>query len=378
MKHFGAIDGLRAWMAWWVVCQHVLQLSGMDLLFPGPAVRILTMGGLAVAVFVIISGFVIAHLCLSRDDPYGPYMARRALRLYPLYLVALAAALALRPVYFAVISSAPWIDPGNAAAVLQERHNLPTHLFLHLTLLHGVVPNAILDNSYAAILAPAWSLSLEWQFYLLAPALVATVAGRNRRGWLLVAALTLAMVGAYGAHPEEQWGYPAFLPLAIGFFMIGIATRLFMAEMPFRQLWPALAVAALNIVLYCRSYTGGHLLVALTPIAIWGLFVLLCFDHPRLPRLGRWRFARKLFDAPPIVALGQWSYSTYLLHVPLFVFTLGVARSLGMPVQQSAYFWCLLGGCILLVPLSWLSYTWIERGLMNLGTRYFIPTERRV
>ena len=42
----------------------------------------------AVAVFVMISGFVISHLLIEKSEPYGAYIVRRLMRLLPAFLVA--------------------------------------------------------------------------------------------------------------------------------------------------------------------------------------------------------------------------------------------------------------------------------------------------
>jgi hypothetical protein len=34
MRHVPGLKGLRAWMASWVFCQHVVQVSGVDMLRP--------------------------------------------------------------------------------------------------------------------------------------------------------------------------------------------------------------------------------------------------------------------------------------------------------------------------------------------------------
>lgn len=47
--------------------------------------------------------------------------------------------------------------------------NIHWNIPLHLLMLHGVVPEVLVARAPGAFLAPAWSVSLEWQFYLVAP-----------------------------------------------------------------------------------------------------------------------------------------------------------------------------------------------------------------
>ena len=70
MRRFDAIEGLRGWLAWWVVLGHALQLSGTAAYLPGKVRMIASHGDWSVMLFMIISGFVIAHLLLAKKEDY--------------------------------------------------------------------------------------------------------------------------------------------------------------------------------------------------------------------------------------------------------------------------------------------------------------------
>jgi len=53
--HIGVLDGLRGFAAFWVLLSHVSILAGM------PAVPVLSWGGSAVDLFMMISGFLMTH-----------------------------------------------------------------------------------------------------------------------------------------------------------------------------------------------------------------------------------------------------------------------------------------------------------------------------
>lgn len=376
MKHIPAIDGLRAWMAWWVVLQHILQISGFAGLFPNPVVRFMTMGGLAVLVFVIISGFVITHLLIAKQERFAPYIARRFLRIYPLYAVAVVASLALSGQYLEVIATTPWANPEQAAAHAATRAALPQHVALHAILAHGLIGDSILHGAVMSILAPAWSLSLEWQYYLVAPLLVrALLHSRISIALAAVGICSVAAIGAYAAGGATEWRYPAFLPLMIGFFLLGSSTRMVLGGIRDHRAWLPLVVFAVNLPLFARDYTGSHLAVALIPVAIWIGTLALVLQHHRMGRFAKFagRIAA-LVENPRVVDLGRWSYSTYLLHIPVFVVVLSLVRWAGMPATPVVYFAALMTSVPLLVVLSNYSFRYIEQpGMRLMRTKRTIP-----
>jgi peptidoglycan/LPS O-acetylase OafA/YrhL len=76
---------------------------------------------------------------------------------------------------------------------------------------HGLFPNALLPDAWNSFLAAAWSLSTEWQFYVLALLLGRTRMSVER---LVTAFLLLAVAGlAWDMSAPEAWRFSrAFLP----------------------------------------------------------------------------------------------------------------------------------------------------------------------
>src|SRR5882757_3055269 len=173
MKHIKEFDGLRGLLALWVFASHALELG------PYSAAAAPLRPNLAVDIFIILSGFVIFHL-LGTGEDYRTFITRRWFRLFPVFAVCFLIALALYG----------WMQVDDEVAFgLGHLSNLKPHLVAHATMLHGVVPEQILPHSARAILVPAWSISLEWQFYLVAPLLFVFAMRPNGKLTLLVAAL---------------------------------------------------------------------------------------------------------------------------------------------------------------------------------------------
>lgn len=291
---FKGLEGARGWLALTVVFSHLSLFTPVHTLPGGHWAA--DAGHYSVMVFIIVSGFVITNLVIGKREPYRVYIARRALRIFPAYLVALAVGIASLPAAH-ILATLATTEAGQVAHIVAQRASLdahwPAHLALHLTLFHGAVPNNILMESQYMFVPPAWSLSLEWQFYLIAPAVV---WGAVRRPFM-VAVLAVILYGLRG-----QFGHfynPSFLPGAGWYFLIGIGTRLGFDRLPEFERFPwAVAVALAPLLLFS---------VEMLSIVVWLCLVLYM-------RSGATWW---ILDGKPAQLLGERSYSIYILHFPL-------------------------------------------------------------
>lgn len=320
MKKFDAIESLRGYMAWWVVIGHAIQISGTQNLIPYRLVTLLLHNECAVQVFMIISGFVITHLLLSRDETYRDYASRRFFRLFPLYILMILAAVVSRELYAVAFGLNPWFtDPQMRLDRLAvENANWPIHAALHLTMLHGVLPDTIIPFASSTFLAPAWSISLEWQFYLIAPALVAAMTGK--RHWWTIPVMLLASIpvlaGAFGG-----WRYQSFLVLVLPFFVIGISSRLALDRRPH---WLAIAATLGSSAIYMYLVDPGTYIWTALVIAIWSLSLTAAVFENREAITGAPKALLKLLYLNKIATgFGRVSYSTYLCHIPVFAIIIG-------------------------------------------------------
>lgn len=362
MKNFVAIESLRGWMAWLVVLGHALHLCGGRAFLPERAYDLMTAGRTPVNVFIIVSGFVITHLLLQMKEDYGPYIVRRAFRIFPVYLAAVLAAIAVESLYLEAYGAA-WVVQADVRLerIASQWANFWPHAIGHITMLHGIPPDSALPYSSTAFLTPAWSLSLEWQFYLVAPLLLALLA-RNRVTLYATTAILLALLYASTHGAFGHWRHPSFLPLAIHYFLIGIFSRMALEKGP---LLPDL-VFLLVIVAVGRS--GQHELL------IWTVFfVIVLVEQGRLPPPPASTLAGAAVKAIAwnriVQSLGRWSYSTYLIHVPIFAIVVGAGRRwLGMTSQTDALLLVALSFPVVLAA-SWAMYQVIEKPGMAAGRR---------
>lgn len=289
------MEALRGALALWVLASHVLQSVGVRA-EANPVTRLVNMGGLAVDGFVILSGFVITLTLARRPQRWLPFIMRRYFRLMPALVVATALAVLVKGV------TAGW------GFALPDLAGL--HVLLHLMLLHGMVPDGVLPNASHSLLDVAWSISLEWQFYLVAPALVA-VLGPPRSS--LRALCGIAVGTTILAHliyaVAHFGGSPTFLPLRLSYFMIGILCATAYLAYPS----PCAGAAGLGIGLFVLLLLAFSRQILVVPFALW----LCAFAVAWLPRGTITGPVSRVLGAKPLQWLGAVSYSLYVVHQPL-------------------------------------------------------------
>jgi peptidoglycan/LPS O-acetylase OafA/YrhL len=192
---------LRLWLALAVAIGHINSIFGFSW---QPHLS----GGRAVQMFYVISGFLITLILSGKysADPHGRWIfyTNRALKIFVPYLAVLAGTVVLSLAVYALTGNA-----ASLAAFFAEAHNmsastwayaLVSNLFLFgqdwgsfLAYRGGEVVwdlHALEQPSSAGMFhidTPAWTLSIELSFYLVAPFLV-------RRHFLLLALSAFAVL----------------------------------------------------------------------------------------------------------------------------------------------------------------------------------------
>jgi peptidoglycan/LPS O-acetylase OafA/YrhL len=183
-------------------------------------------GGLGVAMFFVISGFVIL---LSIHQRYGdfhvrdfvPYLARRLIRLEPPYLAAVAMVIILCEISSRV--------PGFAG---QPPSYEPLQVLAHLAYVIPLTPYNWLDFVY-------WTLAYEFVFYLFAGIFFWVLGCPRPLHWLIMVSVMIGMSLA------------GLLPSLGLMFALGIAIfrRLFLGA----SMWSTVAVLISVPPRYCLS-----------------------------------------------------------------------------------------------------------------------------
>ena len=308
----------------------------------------LTLGGIGVGLFFVLSGFCIHYSFLRRPESFSTlnFYWRRILRIYPAYLVAL--------VVFTLIEW--WFDyrPFGPITVSQ----FLTHLFLI---------NNLSKNTLYGISGAFWSLAVEFQFYLAYPLLLMGMRRFTLRGCLMGAlainvgcqiVLLLSKSGLTNTH-----GYLWSLPLLTWWSWIlgaclaeGYVTGKTVFER--RSLIIFISLVLWIFARFFRPLQGDS--------ALFGCVLCGALMEAYLA----WR--EPLMKVERIlIPVGLFSYSLYLWHHPLMhpIYLL-LSRIFGLKSHSilEAILYLPLT-FLLLLPLAAASYYYIELGVPRLIRR---------
>jgi peptidoglycan/LPS O-acetylase OafA/YrhL len=368
MPRFAAIEGLRAWLAWAVVLSHIVQIAGVSM-HGGHWVWLDRAGETAVLVFIAISGFVICGLVVDRQEPWPRYILRRAFRIFPAYWIAFIAAFLTLPLMFAALGHMSWIgDPAYTfdEIVAEWRAAIADHpwqqILLHTTLLQGVVPDSVWPSTSNAVLGPAWSLTLEWQFYLVAPALIWML---TQARWRMIAVLGVIALGfAFHARMFGIYHLASFLPGAGHIFLVGIGCRLAFDRLKTVAIGPEVVFVVLAM---------GVVYPDLLWLAVWLSFYAFLLHGETWRAHPGSRFvtgvASVLLASRPAQYLGVRSYSVYLAHLAIIELACWLLLTNFRFSQLELFFALMFTVIPATLVASELMYRLVERPMIALGAR---------
>jgi peptidoglycan/LPS O-acetylase OafA/YrhL len=355
--HLRALTGLRFVAAMQVLLYHVyLPRSAAA---PGWVRGLVGSGYVGVSLFFVLSGFVLAYNYLG---PMGEgrvgrreFWTARIARVYPVYLLGLAAGMPWFVLWMLRVNPAPialrWVAGVTAACLALVQAWMPI--------------------TSCALNCPGWSLSAEAFFYLAFPFLVAPVLRARPR--TLVLTCGAAWIAALAVPVAYLWMRPdgiahvtwqsstAWLlavkmtPLVrLPEFLMGVAAGRLFLDGAFARVrsgvWETVAALAVLGVL-TASAALPYLLVhngLLAPL-FTALVVLLA--------LGRGPVAR-LLSGRRMEALGGASYALYILHVPINDWSGRAMRVMGVRLAWPSLY--ALAVACLATAVSIGVFRWIE------------------
>jgi peptidoglycan/LPS O-acetylase OafA/YrhL len=305
-NHLPWLDGVRGFAALWVLVHHAFVLTGGR-----GGVPVLSWGKLAVDLFMLVSGFLMAHHYLLRrqtrpwstPSTWTDFWARRWFRLSPLYYVLLAVALVLGTWLGEQRGFIAMAWPATATPVERYSDHSLTNILLHVTYAFGAIP----QYAFRTVL-PDWSIGLEAQFYLAFPFIMLFLArfGPLRAG----IALVIACIGLRAAFPEffRSFQMPAFLPMKLYIFLLGIWLAVSQWH---KRVWPYVLTSLLVAAGYAwfeRSLESAARVVLV--LAAYSMVHGRGYIHGQVGRLLSGRIAQRM---------GDTSYGLYLVHLLIMI-----------------------------------------------------------
>lgn len=358
MRRIQSLDSVRGLLAIWIVIGHAIRQSGFELAELGPW-KLLGSPGVGIDVFFTLSGFVIFHLLDNQRPSYREFIIRRFFRLTPIFFAVMLVSALAQPWRIDVLKKIPW---ENVALANEMTIHLDTmayfteHLLAHLTMLHGLFSSEILPSSDYAFVGQAWSISVEWQFYLIAPLFFWLITTRCWN-WLGASALLLCTVFSL------NYGGQGFIVGQMGYFLLGILSYYAGRGLESRTLDPRLIDAA--------TFIGMALAYAFIPkalsVIIWCAVMGIVIASHRKETTVLQRTIFSILHHPWLLWLGRISYSVCMVHMLLIYVWSDLILSVAPNIDR-------IGFATALIPLSiassivtsWITFHLVERNGVRL------------
>jgi len=254
-------------------------------------------GWAGVAVFFVLSGFLITSILLgTRDKPryFHNFHARRVLRVWPVYLLVLVV----------VYLNAPWFIGPSVGDAIKTAPWL-AYLFCVQNLFHINLPPA---------LAPTWALAIEEQYYFVWAPLVRWL----RRPWMLTAVLVAVLAGS----PLLRLLSPPWLtPTHTLIHLDGIAWGSLLAVGLHtlnwqRRTWMALGAGGFVLGIWAAATVAGGTAFLDSALAVGFAGAMLAF----IATSGTHSLLHLALARGPLAFYGRVSYGLYMTHISVFIF----------------------------------------------------------
>ena len=335
------IAGLRAIAVVMVIAFHLGSLVPLSEQLQASALFVwlnqsFTAGFLGVDVFFVISGYLMTSIIFRRvieaDRPVPAvwsFWKARAVRIVPALLFAI--------LFFSVIA-VQLFDPQRFASFARE---LRYALLFTSNLRYAREDGYFEESSLDKVLLHTWSLSVEWQFYLVYPVILAAVGrmfGRKaavRSTLLMTAAFTLAAA----VLPADKGSYFMFHFRAWE-LLFGAIVYLYPCSLTSPALRKAVLYIGLTVIIVSPFICAQTAVWSMrTPVmAVVGAAMVIWVNSSSL-----------LLDNPVSQFLGKISYSLYIYHWPIMVI---------MAMMLILNPWAALAATLIMAVLS---YYFVER-----------------
>lgn len=344
--YISRLDHLRFVAAFWVIIYHwhagdMLQVPGIPIL-----TSVIREGEIGVSLFMVLSGFILAHISLGKTINYRAFIFTRFVRIYPIYILMLV------------------IDAysGNRSVDFLQ--------FMQL-----LTPFANLHGASPIKFPQLWTIPVEFQFYLIFPFLMTFVARYGAR--YLVALIVFALSVRTGLFFLEGYVRDAAYSTILGRidqFCIGMLLAVIYAKRRHLLSSPIFIPASVVLVYvwvhFFERWTGGGYygpgaqysrawIVSPTIEALVLAFGVMAYLDQR------WKIPVAIDRA--LAFLGATSFSIYAWHWPIYA----IYKNHPDFLHSHVWYWTFLFAYlppVLIVSAA--SYLLIEKPFLSMRSTY--------
>jgi peptidoglycan/LPS O-acetylase OafA/YrhL len=292
-------------------------------------------GHLAVAAFIVISGFCLQMSLFDGKDgrvrSLFSFLKRRALRILPPYYACLGLSILVALTVTGSQEGMPFVQ---YLPVTWE------NVLAHLLLVHNLSP----DWMYK-INGVLWSISAEVQLYVIFPILVWISFKLGR--WAVLLLGIAASYGILAVYPASVKLYPWY----IGLFCLGIFAA-HLAYRPAERVGPRPGIALLVAALGFGGCVFACIEMLSMPIRDAGIGLAVA-SVLYAGTVTPWARICSVFGWKPLVWIGAFSYSLYLMHHPIQQIVY-VYRPVGIEGEAAGFLFLMGVGLPLIVVGCWL------------------------
>lgn len=346
MNRISILDSLRGYCALWVALVHLATVLVIHTKYSIPSSKY------GVEIFFIISGYVIAMLLAEKKESYGKFIVRRYLRLAPAFIFYCLLYIVFTGFILDVLNSLDVSQQPIRSRILtykQTESNWLWHLLAHITMLHGLFENW-LTGSLTAIIPAGWTMTVEWQFYLVAPFIIGIFHRCRAHTILLV--MTLLFLS-----PLLIFFKLTLFTAHLANFLVGIASYYCIHHR--RELMKSAgAIMVMVLIGFFASEAGRK------EVLIWVIFMILAYGN--LPEFWHKSF-QFIFDNSFSRFLGRISYSFYLSHMLcLYASIYLISQYVDAVNEPELFYFCALPIMLVMsILISYLTYRYIEQPIIQ-------------
>ena len=370
------MDGLRFFAFLAVFISHAALFLGLESgngAFSVFKTYVLANGDIGVSFFFVLSGFLITYILLQEKRAYSSvslrkFYMRRVLRIWPVYFITLALGFFILPWLTHVLigdASLPFLTNVHLS-------ELPKYLFF-------LANFSLAFHGGASVLTDVlWSISVEEQFYLVWPFVVAFLPTKHLPkvlGVLIVISSVYKYLYAFDSNVIAYSTFSVMSDLCMGCLLGYVAVErknLYEKWKSLPRYSISLSYAAIFALVVSRHWylpvlypykVLYPLVVLLAPLALAVLFSLVIYEqnesHNSFFKIGR---------SKAVTHLGKISYGLYSYHMVAFAIALSLAAGLSVGLSYSSFvLW--LGFCLATLfvtfALAYFSFKYIETWFQN-------------